>query len=200
MTLAALRIQSLVREVRTEILLTAWQLGLYVPPDRHVLDEVILPYYATREGFERALFVGVKAYNAKNRALFRGRFYATIDPNPDFAPHGGSPHVVDGLENVARHFGPGSLDVIVVNGVIGHGLDARPLVERAIEGCRVALREGGELVIGVNEEVPSAVDLSTIEALRRFAPVTFGPLGSDRHVVVTPLRERTHTFLFFRAV
>src|SRR6476646_1062610 len=106
MTPAALRLESLVREVRTEILLTAWQLGLYVPPDRRVLDEVILPSYARRDGFERALFVGVKAYNAKNREIFRGRSYATIDPNPAFAPHGGSPHVVDGLENIARHFPP----------------------------------------------------------------------------------------------
>ncbi len=200
MTLASARFQSIVREVRTEILLTAWQLGLYVPPDRRILDDVILPFYAAAAGFERALFVGVKAYNAKNRTVFQGRSYATIDPNPLFAPHGGSPHVVDGLENIARHFGPASLDVVIVNGVLGHGLNALPLVEKAIEGCRAALRDGGELVIGVNEETVSAVDLSRVAALRRFDRRRFAPLGSDRHVVVTPLRERTHTFLFYRAV
>jgi SAM-dependent methyltransferase len=195
---AKARLADLARKVRTEVLLTAWQIGVYVPPDRHVLDEIILPYYARRDGFERVLFVGIKSYNAKNRELFRGRDYATIDPNSEFARHGGSPHVIDGLENVSRHFPHASRDVVIVNGVIGHGLNERELVERAIEGCRATLRPGGELVLGVNEETASSVDLRTIEALRRFDPLHFEPLGGTTHVVKTPLREKTHTFRFFR--
>ncbi len=200
MTLSASPIERLVRGVRSELLITAWRLGMYMPPDRRILDGVILPAYAQRAGFERMLFVGVKAYNAGNRDLYRGKSYATIDPNPAFAPFGGEPHVVDGLENIAQHFAPASFDVIVVNGVIGHGLNPKPLVERAIAGCRDALRQGGELVLGVNEQTETAVDLGGIGAFARFEPIDFAPLGAARHVVETPLRERTHTFLFYKAV
>lgn len=186
------------RWVRMEVLLAAWRAGRWTPPDRRVLDGTVLPHYARAAGFERALFVGVKAYNARNRELFAGRVYATLDPEPRFAAHGGDPHFVARLEELERLVAPASFDVIVVNGVIGHGLDAPADVDRALMACHRALRVGGELVLGVNEDAPGAVDLSGIPALRFFTPAPFAPLaGAPRHVVPTPLRERTHTFLFY---
>ena len=184
-------------EARTEILVFGWRLGLWTPPDRRMLDEVILPHYAGRAGFERLLFVGVRKYNTGNRALFRDRAYATIDSNPASAVHGGSPHVVDGIENVAAHFEPASLDAVIFNGVIGHGLADRDRIDRAFAGCFEVLRPGGELVVGVNEDAPGYPGID-VPARTAFEPVIFELLGTNRHVVTTPLRERTHTFHFLR--
>jgi SAM-dependent methyltransferase len=175
-------------EVRTEILVLGWRLGLWTPPDRRMLDSVILPHYAGR----RVLFVGVRKYNAKNV-----RSYATIDPDPKSAAWGGSPHVVDGIENVAKHFEPASFDVVIFNGVIGHGLSDRDRIDRAFAGCFDVLRPGGELVVGVNEDAPDFPGID-VPARGKFEPFVFEPLGTDRHVVTTPLRERTHTFHFLR--
>jgi SAM-dependent methyltransferase len=178
-------------EVRTELLVFGWRLGLWMPPDRRMLDELILPHYSDR----RVLFVGVRRYNAKNRALVRS--YATIDPGPKSAAWGGSPHVFDGIENVAKHFAPASFDVVIFNGVIGHGLADRGRIDRAFTGCFRVLRPGGELVVGVNEDAPDFPGID-VPARGKFEPFAFEPLGVERLVVTTPLRERTHTFYFLR--
>lgn len=187
----------LLRWARSEVLLAGWRAGLWTPPDRRVLDGLILPWLARAPGYERVLFVGVKEYNAPNRALFAGRAYATLEPEPRFAPFGAERHFVARLEELDELVAPSSFDAIVINGVLGHGLDAPADVERALAACHRALRDGGFLVLGVNEEIPSAVDLTGVPAMRAFAPAQFPPLGATRHVLQTPLRERSHTFLFY---
>jgi hypothetical protein len=114
------------------------------------------------------------------------------------ARFGGTPHIVGRVEDVEAHLGPGSVDAVVMNGVIGFGLDEPAAVERALDACHAVLRPGGELVLGVNELLDNGVDLSTVAALGRFDPFVFAPLGSDRHTVATPFREKTHTFRFFK--
>jgi len=165
-----------------------------------VLDETILPYYARARGFERLLFVGVKKYNAKNRRLMAGRTYVTIEPEPAFARHGGERHIQDSLQNLAKHVVPSSFDVIVVNGVIGHGLDAPADVERALAACCDALRMGGHLVLGLNEESTDVANVHSYEPMSRLREHCFDPLGTSRHVVQTPLRERSHSYFFFERI
>ena len=92
------------RAARASVLRSAWACGLYEPPDRQLLDR-ILEHYADAHGFERVLFVACKKYNAKHRALFVDRSYATIDPNPAVARFGGSRHVVGRIEDAEAHFG-----------------------------------------------------------------------------------------------
>jgi SAM-dependent methyltransferase len=192
-------LKGIVHGVRAEVLRQAWALGVWEPSDRRVLDGVILPHYRSAAGFERMLFVGCKKYNAKNRALFAGRSYATVDPNPEVARFGGSPHIVGRVEEVEAHLGRASVDVVVMNGVIGFGLDEPAAVERAIDACRAILRPGGELVLGVNELLDTHVDLASVQALTAgFSPFVFAPLGAARHTVETPFREKTHTFAFHR--
>jgi SAM-dependent methyltransferase len=180
---------------RAAVLQFAWARGLYAPPDRRVLDGIILQHYCRAAGFERLLFVGCKKYNAKNRALFAGRWYATIDPNPKMARFGGAPHLVGRVEELEAHLPRGSVDVVVMNGVIGFGVDDAPAIARAIAACSAVLRPGGELVLGVNELLDTGVDLG---ALDQFSPFVFPPLGAARFTVNTPFRERTHTFAFYR--
>lgn len=189
-------IDRMARAVRASMLRCAWAAGLYEPPDRRLLDR-ILEHYAGTHGFERILFVGCKKYNAKHRALFADRAYTTIDPNPEVARFGGSRHIVGRIEDAETHLGHGSVDLVVINGVIGFGLDDPAAMERAFAACHAILRPGGQLVLGINELL-GVVDLATVKELARFAPFAFAALGADRVTVTTPFRERTHTFAFYQ--
>lgn len=200
------------RELQTEVLLTAWRVGLYVPPDRHLLDTVIMPYFAAKPGCQRLLFVGVKAYNAHHRALFvvndggseggrggasnRGKAYVTLDPDPASKAFGSERHHQAYLEDLLTWEAPGSFDAIVVNGVIGHGLDDPQAVERSLNACHEALRPGGELLLGINEERPTTVNVWPLPSFQRFREQPANPFGRSVHRISTPLREKSHTFVF----
>lgn len=189
------------RKVRESVLKTGWSLGLYTPPDRRVLEEA-LRAFAARADVRRVLFVGVKAYNRHLKDLFvgpsslggEGRTFATIDPVPEFAEFGGSPHFVDVLENLDRHVEAESFELVVMNGVIGFGLNDPANVERALTQVHRALVPGGELFLGINERIPTHVALTGVEAMRLFSPKPFALFGAPRQVIETPFREETHTF------
>lgn len=185
----------MLREVKESVLKTGWSLGLYTPPDRAMLDRII-DALSHVEGCERLLFVGVKAYNKHLPALFSkgGRSFATIDPTPEVARYGGAPHWVDVLENLERHAGAGTFDCIVMNGVIGFGMNEAANVERGLEQAHRALRSGGLLLLGINEEIPTHVDVKPLRAMRHFTPKHFDLFAGPRVVLATPFRERTHTF------
>jgi SAM-dependent methyltransferase len=178
--------------------LIGWWTGFYVPPDRRILERAILPAFAGRASCRRVLFVGVRPYVRAYQRHFPAQEYVTIDPNPRMRPFGSSRHVVDGIENLRVHFAPCYFDLIVLNGVIGWGVDSEQAAERALDACFDGLAAGGELVVGINEERSATPDLSGSAALRRFEPVVFEPLGTSRLVVPTPFAERSHTYLFFR--
>lgn len=184
---------SIYRKVRESVLKTGWSWGIYTPPDRRVL-EAVMTAFSKREDCKRVLFVGVKAYNEPLRDLFRGRTFATIDPTPEVARYGGDPHWIDVLENLDRHAEPESFDLVVMNGVIGFGLNDPKNVEKALGEVHRVLRPGGLLVLGINERIPTHVPLTGIEAMKRFRARPFDLFGTARHVVETPFREETHTF------
>jgi hypothetical protein len=90
---------------------------------------------------------------------------------------------------------PGSLDVIVCNGVVGWGLDAPQAVDAAVIACHATLRAGGLLLLGWNATARrKGAVLAEATALRRFAPLHCPPLGAS--VVHTGSINR-HVFGFF---
>lgn len=173
-----------------------WLLGLYRPPDRKLLEQVILPHYGTQDEFQRILFVGVRRYVTSYQELFPEKRYVTIDPVPYTRWFGAACHVVDTVENVNRYFEEGSFDLIVMNGVIGWGLNDVESIERAFRACSLCLREGGELILGLNEGRLGGVEITW--TLGDFEPFEFVKLGAHRLDVKTPLPERSHTYLFYR--
>ena len=170
-----------------------WLLGLYRPPDRQFLEGVILPHYASRRDIERILFVGVRSYVSHYQDFFLKKRFVTIDPVPYTRWFGSTFHVVDKVENLEHYFDEGTFDLIVLNGVIGWGLDELESIEKAFRACHSCLREQGEFVIGFNEKCVRE-DLS----LEIFEPVKFQGIGHHRHEVATPLPEGSHTYLFYR--
>lgn len=190
----------IVDAVRVALYHRAWKLGLWKPKDRELLEDVVLPHYAADSKAKTVVFVGVRQYNVASHALFRGKRYATFDPDPAMAPFGAPEHHVEGIERIGAHFEDGSVDVIVMNGVLGFGLDDVHAANEALAACRRALGVGGHLVLGVNPEKPSCPPLDALEALSTgFSPTSIAPLGEPVTTVTTPFRERTHQLRFYAA-
>ena len=163
--------------------------------DRRLLEQVVLPYFASDPAFSRVLFVGCDWYTSHYEKLFAGREYWTLEKDKHRRKHGAERHVTDALVNLSAHFGERHFDLIVVNGVLGWGLDDREEAERSLLACAAALREGGVLVLGWND-VAEKRPLVPEEArsLQRLRPWPFPPLASARHQTATANR---HTFSFF---
>ena len=195
---AALKARPASEIVGYGVILTRNALGLPNPirtPDRDTLERVILPAYAARPDIGNVLFVGCAWYTRHYEKMLPGRIYRTIDPDPWKKRFGSRRHIVAGLEDLAAHVAPGSLDLIVCNGVFGWGLDKRDDCERAFDACFEALRPAGELVIGWND-VPEhrPLALASLQSLRRFRPLTFAPLDSAQYLA-NP--ENGHVFDFY---
>jgi len=163
--------------------------------DRDTLEQVILPAYAARSDIRTVLFVGCAWYTGHYERMLPGRAYWTLDPDPWKKRFGARRHIVAGLEDIADHIAPASLDLILCNGVFGWGLDDRAACERAFDGCFDALRSGGELMIGWND-VPEhrPLDLASLQSLARFRPLPFEALGSSQHLANA---ENRHVFNFY---
>lgn len=174
-------------------------MGLPVPLmslDRKILEDLILPAYAEREEIRDVLFVGVRDYTAHYQMLLPNRNYYTLDKDESARRWGARQHFTDGVENLAKHFTENSLDLIILNGVFGWGLDRFDECESAFSACYSCLRPGGELMLGWNnvpEHLP--VSLDSITALGHFEKVVFNNLGVHRFETET---SNNHTFDFYR--
>jgi hypothetical protein len=167
-----------------------------ISPDRGVLEEIILPYFGRQTAFKRILFVGCAAYTQEYECFFQHKEYWTIDYQAMKRKYGATRHVVGSVTDLRRHFPAAYFHAIIMNGVIGFGLDAVADIERALDACYEALDHGGILVLGWNEQarrMPVALD--ALGALQRFATHYFEPLQTG-HFRTTG-RQR-HTFSFYR--
>ncbi len=165
--------------------------------DRRVLEEEILPFFAKRDACRRILFVGCDWYTTGYEKDFAGREFWTIEIDPDRAKYGAERHVTGSVVNLGEHFPEGHFDLLVLNGVLGWGLNDVAEAERALAACARSLAPSGVLLIGWND-VPEKklIEPRGSEALRSLERWPFPPLGTDRHVV--PGRAG-HTYDFFRA-
>jgi hypothetical protein len=167
-------------------------------PDRAILEEIILPYFANNASFQRILFVGCSAYTQKYEEMFRRKEYWTIDAKRVKRKYGAKRHIVDSITSVEGYISGNYFDVIIMNGVIGYGLDQVSDIERAIEACRAVLVSQGILLIGWNDTPRrTPIDIRTLRAIGRLGEYCFEPLQTCHHRTEGALR---HTFSFYRKV
>jgi SAM-dependent methyltransferase len=167
-------------------------LRTHYTPDRHVLEDVVLPALAERADIEKLLFAGCTRYTRRYPELFTGREFWTLDVDPDMSRYGAEHHVVGSLTTLDRHFQRADLDAIICNGVLGWGLDEQDEAEAAIAHCFECLRPGGIFVLGWEEWVPVPPD--SIEAINRFEPLTLPPFPAARYPTFS---YTNHTFNFY---
>ncbi len=118
-------------------------------PDRRYMEDVILPQVALLKP-SRLLDVGVEGYTGHyGRWFSTDSDYWTLDLNPDAARFRPTDrHIVANVLDVATYFEPASLDLVLMNGTFGYGIDRLDEQERAIEAIRSRLRPGGRLLVG----------------------------------------------------
>ena len=150
-------------------------------PDRVLFDETILPALARDPRYARILFVGCDWYTEHVEDIFRGREFTTLEVDPGRARHGARRHITDALSALGRHFAPGSLDLIVCNGVIGWGLDDPAEIARSLEACAATLSPGGVLLVGW-DDVPEKRPLDVAAAVEAtgLRPATPGGFAAAR--------------------
>jgi SAM-dependent methyltransferase len=164
-------------------------------PDRLLLEQEILPWFAGRPEVRRVLFIGCDWYTRHYGAFFEGREYWTLDKNAARRRHGSALHVVADVANLDAHFEAASFDLVVLNGVLGWGLDEPADAEAALAACAARLAPGGVFLIGWNDVPALRVhDPAGSAALRGLVPWPFPLFGGARRVVPGPIR---HTYSFY---
>ncbi|HEU4459088.1 MAG TPA: methyltransferase domain-containing protein [Methylibium sp.] len=165
--------------------------------DRRLLEDVILAHYARSDAPLSLLSVGTHLQSRGYEALLPRHRYVTVDRDPAMACYGSSQrHVVGALGELGDALEPQSFDVVLMNGVIGWGLDDVDSADRALRELFRVLRPGGELIVGWNDRPgrrPFA--LEALPALRLFHRTLFRPL---RAATVCVPGWRRHRYDFFR--
>jgi SAM-dependent methyltransferase len=153
-------------------------------PDREVLEVRIFPALRERDDIRRVLFVGVDWYTRRYPRAFADREFWTIEPIPGRAKHGAKGrHVVGSVTELDRHFEAGSFDAVILNGVLGYGLEDPGEQAMALRQCATALRPGGLFVVGWNDldgrrPVPPVEEVALRAGLQ---PTVLPPLPEPRH-------------------
>jgi SAM-dependent methyltransferase len=133
--------------------------------DRRYLIETIFPALAS-SNLRRVLFVGCKAYTARyGRQLTRaGIDYWTTDIEPAAAIWGERDHhILCDITSIDEVCPAGSFDVVLLNGVIGHGVDDESGMNRTLTAIARILRPNGMLLIGWDtlKNLPDPTKLET---------------------------------------
>jgi len=163
--------------------------------DRRLLEREILPWFGEREEYRRVLFVGCDWYTRHYDAFFEGREYWTLEKDPARRRYGAERHVTASVVDLADHFPEQSFDLVLLNGVLGWGLDDPAEAEAALAACTTRLAPGGVLLLGWND-VPEKriLEPGSSPALQRLRPWEFPPFGAARRVAPGRIR---HTYEFY---
>ena len=139
--------------------------GIAAFPDRRYLTESILPAFGAAR-LPRVVFVGCKPYTKPYSKFFRdgGTEYWTLDYDDTAAPWGEKGrHITEDVRFIDRHFGEGTVDAALLNGVFGWGLNDVPGMNTAITAMARIIRPGGYLMVGWNMgRIPDPMQLAGI--------------------------------------
>ena len=164
-------------------------------PDRKLLEQVIFPELLRTTDYQRILFVGCAWYTLHYPNLFRSRDFITMEISPDEAQYGATKHIIDSCENIAQHFEPNSLDLVVFNGVYGCGLNELPAIEQTLMAIYQSLRLNGLFIFGWNDLPDMApYRIEQLTGLNAFEPYTFPPLNKTIYESNSKNRHRFHFY------
>jgi SAM-dependent methyltransferase len=164
--------------------------------DRNVLEEIIFPYALAEFEPKTILDVGREDYQAFYNDFFKGRELWTIDYDPEHSEFGAGPdrHIVDNILNIKNYFQPNYFDLIIMNGVLGWGLDKEDEAEKAFADLAGILKPGGLLVIGWNDfKDKKMIKPAQIKSLAALSPFTIKPLKGSEFKCV----NGEHTYNFY---
>lgn len=162
--------------------------------DRNVLEQIIIPYILAYFNPKTILDIGREDYQKFYNEFFTGRELWTMDIDPEKAEFGSSNHIIDSCTEVKKHFEDNKFDFVILNGVLGWGLNKPGAIEKAITDIHNIMRPGGILVIGWNNfEDIEVIKPKNIKAIKKFKPYTLKPLKSSAFECVNGF----HTYNFY---
>lgn len=145
--------------------------------DRGILEEIILPYFGKSVQYRKILFVGCAAYTQSYEKFFESKEYWTIDYKKIKRKYGSPNHITDSIVNLGKYFQDNYFNLIIMNGVIGYGLNNVSDIEDALDACFSTLDKKGIFVLGWNDyKRRKPVEIRNILALKKFTEHYFDPL------------------------
>jgi SAM-dependent methyltransferase len=143
--------------------------------DRRYMTKKILPALALSK-LQRVLFVGCKEYTARygKRLTRAGIEYWTTDVNPSAASWGEKGHhIVCDIAKIDEVCPADSFDAVLLNGVIGDGVDDESAINRTVTAIARILRPNGILLIGWDslKKHPNPVEIEAVTTYFRHEPV-----------------------------
>ncbi len=163
--------------------------------DRKLLEQVVFPELLRTPDYRRILFVGCAWYTLHYPSIFRDRDFITMEISPEEAQYGGATHIIDSCENIAQHFQPNSLDVVVFNGVYGCGLNELNAINHTLQAIYHSLCPNGLFIFGWNDlpaMAPYRID--ELAGLNAFEPYAFPPIKKAIHESDSKNRHRFHFY------
>ena len=136
-------------------------------PNRLWMEAEILPRIA-RCSFGTVLLVGCAPYTWHYHRAFKrsATRYVTTDINPSARIWGAKEHITCRVEEIHKHLPLGSLDVAMLNGVFGFGVNTEAEMNRALWSIHRVLARNGLLLLGWNTDL--VADPLSLRNLQRF--------------------------------
>ena len=134
--------------------------------DRQYMTKEILPALALSK-LQRVLFVGCKEYTARygKRLTRAGIDYWTTDIDPSAATWGEKGHhIICDIAKIDEVCPAESFDAVLLNGVIGDGVDDESEMNRMLTAIARILRPNGTLLIGWDslKKLPDPMEIETV--------------------------------------
>jgi hypothetical protein len=141
--------------VRRWLLLNVLQVhrGYIAPPSRTWLETDVMPKLPGRS-YRNILFVGAAPYTWRYEEIVTkaGGRLQTIDVRASARVWGARKHAAIPVQQIDRYFPERHFDAVVINGVLGFGVNSAEEVIDTLRASSAVLRECGLLLLGWNTD------------------------------------------------
>lgn len=161
-------------------------------PDRQWISNKLLPKLSKIEQ-GRILFVGCAPYTWNTlKAFHKGAELITVDYDVRNVIWGGHKHIVADIQEIDKFVEPASFDIVLLNGIFGHGVDSFEAQSKTYQALHSIMRPDGLLLVGWNHDL-SFDPLELPVCKENFYKSTFEELPERTCFV-----DCTHVFDFLR--
>ena len=123
--------------------------------DRRYLTDTMLPQMALKRP-SNVMLAGTRRYNARYPKYFEPQTTSvwTLDLDPQAARWGnGKFHRTCDIRELASVFCDVKFDVVHINGLLGFGVDEKPVIKQMVDAVHSVLISGGYMMLGWDADV-----------------------------------------------
>ena len=158
--------------------------------DRDILEKIIFPYVLACFNPKKILDIGRENYQEFYNEFFHGRQLWTIDIDPAKHEFGSIHHITDDAINLKKYFNNNNFDFILMNKVLGQGLNNKKKIQIIFNAIYDILKPGGIFILGYSDNI---IPLNEISGLKKFKPHYFKPFKKSKFICA----ENEHIYKFY---